>query len=82
MFVNLGPQIWLADGDHISLHHTHTHTIYRVHNKSIVTSQSNQNKKTILYEKCWWLPNRQKSPYHHADHKPNLKLPKDDSWVI
>ena len=38
--------------------------------------------KTIFYRKCYVSPIRQKSPYRHADHKPNAEPPSEDTCEI
>ena len=64
---------------------SHTCPQHRIQNKTIVTSQlvcCFTIYKTIFYSKCWWSPNRQKSLYRHAKHKPSADFSRNDSYVI
>ena len=64
---------------------SHTYPQNRIHNKTIVTSQSMfcfTMYKTNFHQKCWWSPKRQKAPYRHQKHTPYAVPSRDDSYLI
>ena len=76
---------WLTDGGLSFLHLTHVGTTpYSKQRHCDITIKLSLHyiQDNFFLQKCWWSPYRQKSPYHQAEHKPNVKPPRNDSYQI
>ena len=85
MFVNSSPKSWLADYDLSSLHLTHLPlTPYSKQNHCDVTIDLFLHYKQdhFLIKNVDGRQIAKKSPFRHADHKPNAGPPRDDTCVI